>query len=49
MAAFVPGDLIGEVEVFTAGVRNDPQGVRTADPECFASGACRFICVFERC
>ena len=33
MAALGPGDLIGEVEVLTAGVRNDPQGMRIADPE----------------
>jgi hypothetical protein len=34
MAALGPGDLIAEVEVLTAGVRNDPQGMRIADPEC---------------
>ena len=33
MAALGPGDLIGEVEVLTAGVRNDPQGMRIANPE----------------
>jgi len=32
MAALGPGDLIGELEVFTAGVRNDPQWMQIADP-----------------
>ena len=34
MAALGPGDLIGEMAVLTAGVRNDPQGMRIADPQC---------------
>jgi hypothetical protein len=34
MAALGPGDLIAEVEVLTAGVRNDHQGMRIADPQC---------------
>jgi hypothetical protein len=49
MAALGPGDLIGEMAVLTAGVRNDPQGMRIGDPQCLRKRGLPMLCVFERC